>query len=320
MPPLWAKGGHRQTILGYLIPSPQLFQSGLLYEVDLADGDRLRGRYYEVESDTIVALFHGLSGSSQSDYMQRIAIECLKHGHSVLLMNHRGAGEGLGCAKKPYHSGVSDDVAAVIAKLRKTHKGKKIGAVGFSMSGNILALLLGQTGKAKPDFAVTVNAPLELGRCAFRLRMGLNKIYDIHFVANLRSELKTKKKLGLFSEEYRVSPFGSVMDFDQKFTAPACGFNDREDYYTQCSSKKWVQKIRVPTVMITSKDDPFVDWEEYVDAKISSSIHFHLENYGGHLGYISRKTPRGNQRWLDYVVMEYIEALREQAGVASIAH
>lgn len=310
--PAWARGGHSQTIWGHLLPSPVLAKRGERHEILLADGDRLCAEYLPGTSDTLVYLFHGLSGDISADYMQRTAIACQREGHAVLLVNHRGAGAGYGLSRRPYHSGAYEDMATAISYGRKHFKYKKHGAIGFSMSGNILLLLLAQAGVAKPDFAITVNAPIQLEKSAYNLRVGLNRFYDFRFVQRLR-ELALEQ-LSDENRKYKISRLGTLMDFDEVYTAPAAGFKDRDDYYTSCSAKRVLSKIRVPSVLITAKDDPFVDWEDYMDAKFSSCTHFHLEKCGGHLGYITKKpTPLGTHRWLDYVLGQYIEALRTKA-------
>jgi uncharacterized protein len=311
--PVWATGGHNQTILGHLLPSPTLKTSGTKIVIDLPDGDTMIGKYYKGTSDTVIYLFHGLSGDIDADYMQRTAILCQRFGHSVVMVNHRGAGSGHGLASKPYHSGSYHDLAAVFSFGRKTFKKKHHGAIGFSMSGNILLLLLAQAGLSKPDFALTVNAPINLEKAAYNLKVGLNRLYDFRFVQRLRDEVKERMDLGLIKEKYSIPRTGTVMEFDEIYTAPAAGFASRDHYYTACSAKKFLSKIRIPTVLITAKDDPFIDWEDYMDTKLSPHVHFHLENCGGHLGYLSkRNTPLGTHRWLDYILWTYMEEMRTQ--------
>ncbi len=116
--PKWAPTGHAQTILGHLLPSPKLTHKGRRIEIPLPDGDRLIGFIQEGTSKTIVYIFHGLAGSTDSTYMHRTAILAQKQNHTVFIVNHRGCGEGAGLAKNPYHSGRAEDLSAAITAGR----------------------------------------------------------------------------------------------------------------------------------------------------------------------------------------------------------
>ena len=142
IPPAWANSGHAQTILGHLLPSPKLENKGRRISIDLPDGDRLIGFAHHGTSNTCVYIFHGLAGSVDSSYIHRTALIARAQGHSVIIANHRGCGEGAGLARQPYHSGRGEDLAAVIAYGRKLFPRHRHVAIGFSLSGNALLLLV----------------------------------------------------------------------------------------------------------------------------------------------------------------------------------
>jgi uncharacterized protein len=308
-PPLWARSGHSQTILGHLLRSPESKATGMRKTIPLADGDQLIANFVEGPSDTIVSLFHGLTGDIAADYMQRTAQVCRSLGHSVYLVNHRGCGEGWKHARGPYHSGRGEDVSAVIEFARNEFPRKKHLAIGFSLGANaLLCLLTGRRGSVLPDFAIAVNAPIDLGQVARSLTTGVNRIYDYVFVKLLTAHITKRMEAGLEAKKYLFPRSLTLTDFDSIFTAPAGGFKNREDYYDSCSTYAHLEKIRVPTVLLTAADDPFVSAEVYARARISSSTTLHIEKYGGHLGYLSAKnTPLGNNRWLDYAIHEAIQ-------------
>ena len=298
-------------MLGSLLPSAPFLEAGERVEIPLPDGDKLVGRYFKGETDKVVYLFHGLGGDRNGDYIQRTALVCRALGHHVYTANHRGCGDGAGLAANPYHSGRAEDLSAVIAVGRRRHPGMRHAAVGFSLSGNALLLLLsGARGETLPDCAVAVNAPIDLGRCALRLKTGFNRVYDLRFVALCTAAIRERRRAGLVHEEFRVPRFATLHDFDELYTARAGGFKNREDYYRSCSTKNLLASIRTPTVLLTAKDDPFVGYEDYASASLSPSVHLHAENVGGHMGYLSaEKTPLGNNRWLDYALREYLVRL-----------
>ena len=311
IPPRWAQGGHAQTVWGHLLPSPVLNRVGDRIEIELSDGDRLVGRWFRGQRSTTLTAFHGLGGSTDAGYMRRTTRQALELGLNVLLMNHRGSGEGRGLARGTPHSGRAEDIAAALAWARKKHPQDQQIALGFSMSANALLLLLaGERGTTLPDFAIAVNAPLDLGDAALRLQRGFNRIYDTRFVNECRRDMEFRRKLGLNNLTTTVPWNATLRDFDDLFTAPLNGFENREDYYSRCSAKTKLNAIKTPTLLLTSADDPFVNVKPYTDSRLSSSIRLHIEAYGGHMGYLTRASPSGHGiRWLDYAIRETLQCI-----------
>lgn len=311
-PPFWARDGHAQTMLGHLIPSPRLPQPGERVELPLPDGDRLVARWFENPrpSHTTVSVFHGLGGSTDAGYMHRTALLALAQGHHALLVNHRGSGEGAGLARGTPHSGRAEDVSSALEWVRAKRPEDRHIAVGFSMSGNALLLLLsGARGRVLPDRAVAVNAPIDLDDAALRLERGLNRIYDVRFVNELRRDMEFRRARGLITRDVPVPRRATLRDFDDLYTAPLNNFRDRADYYATCSTQARLGTIQVPTFILTASDDPFVNAEGYRSAQPSRSVTMHIEKIGGHMGYLSsRPTPLGSTRWMDYALAEILRA------------
>ncbi len=307
----YIRGGHQQTLLGYLIPSPPLKGRKQIFFVDLPDGDKLHCTLISGTSPYVISLYHGLAGDSQSDYMRRSANLCQDLGHTVVLVNHRGAGEGFLYSRQSYHSGRADDMSAVIKYLRESNPSKKQIAIGFSMSANILLSLMGGfLGEHLPDAGIAVNGPINLGRSSHLLSRGLNRVYDLNFIHNLRRYLRNKQKAGLADVEFSVSPLMKVHEFDEIYTAPAGGFESADHYYRSCSAKQYVHRIDRPVHVLTAQNDPFICVDDYRDASFSSSCFVRIEKTGGHMGYLSSQlTPLGTHRWLDYYLYEAVQHL-----------
>lgn len=314
-PPVWAKSGHAQTLFGYFLQSPLLTEPRQRVEVQLADGDVLVGSFIKGTTRTTVTLFHGLTGSAESSYMHRTARIARGHGHSVLLMNHRGCGEGKGFARNPYHSGRSEDWSAALQKIKELRPHDRQIAIGFSLGANALLLLL--SGKRKvltesvlPDAAIAVNAPINLQECAIKLKRGLNRIYDLNFVGECRRDILVRHRGDEKFKSVDFPKFGTMHDFDNWYTAPVSGFRNREDYYESCSTHDQLKSISTPTIIMSAEDDPFVGVDSYRKADLSTSVQMHIETVGGHMGYLSKTpTPLGTKRWLDYAIHESLAAL-----------
>jgi hypothetical protein len=173
-PPFWARGPHLQTIAANYLPGPVPELPWDRIRLDLEDGDALALRVLEGSSGVVVLLFHGLGGSADGHYLRRAAARFRALGHTVLAANHRGAGEGAGLARHSYNSGSAPDLAAVLRFSRARFPGRLQVAVGFSISANMLLLLLGRGGPDLPDRAIAVNPPVDLEACSRRLVTGFN--------------------------------------------------------------------------------------------------------------------------------------------------
>jgi predicted alpha/beta-fold hydrolase len=234
--------------------------------------------------------------------MVRAAARFHAQGHALMLVNHRGAGEGKGLASKPYHSGATRDLAAALALGRELFPGQLQVAVGFSISANMLLLLLGRDAElGVPDRAIAVNPPVDLEACSRRLSRGFNRVYDLYFIRRLRREIMARPGAT------PLPPFGSMRALDQVYTAPLAGFQTRLAYYDQCSCGPHLKHIQVPTVILSALDDPFAPAGDILKQELAPAVHLHAETTGGHMGYVARNLP--DRRWLDYALDHYVAVL-----------
>lgn len=290
----WLRQGHGQTLAGHFWPSIQLPKNSIQINLPIDETDSLSIRYYERSTKTVVILFHGLGSDIQADYMRRNAFWCLQKNYSCVLVNHRGHGEGYGLAQEITHAGRWQDAEFMIQWARLKWPEAKIITVGFSLSGCLLLNLLAQPAASQPDFALVVNAPLNLKKAALKLRHGFSRIYDFRFQQRLRKKIDPQLK---------IPRWATVYDFDELYTAPRSGFLDREDYYSKASSISKIENIRTPTVMLMAQDDPIVDFQDYLEVKENAFVQSYVTKSGGHMGYLARsKSPLGSRHWLDYFI------------------
>ena len=324
IPPRWARGGHAQTLLGHALPSraPRLtpgVDAVVRHTVELPGGDRLVALGRRGTSGVCVSLFHGLGGDANADYVRRIVARLRERGHSVLAVNHRGCGAGRGLARLGYHSGSAADVGAALAFARALEPESLQVAIGFSLSGNALLLLLAREEhegpRGRPDAAIAVNPPADLAQASRRISEGWNRVYDLRFVWRCRAVLRERVADGLLTRVPPVPRFGTLRDADETYTAPWGGFADASDYYARCSTLHRLGGIRRPTVVLHARDDPFVGAEALERARRSDCVHLHLEDTGGHMGYLARSANgSGAERWLDTALLHYTGELVRDAA------
>jgi predicted alpha/beta-fold hydrolase len=263
----------------------------------------------------VIVIVHGLEGSSGSNYVRGIAERAFRLGYHVVRLNQRNCGGTESLNPTLYNSGMSGDYRAVLEELSQEDAFEQIFFVGYSMGGNLVTKMAGEYGDAPPKAlrAVCVVCPaMDLGACADALELRANFFYQRHFVQGLLARYARKARL--FPERYPTNGFGavrSVREFDNQITAPQFGYRDAQDYYDAVGAKKVVAQVRVPMLMITAQDDPFVPYELFVRANPAQNpaIHFAAPEHGGHCGFISSRS--GAERfWAEQKIVEFCESIR----------
>ncbi len=286
-------GGHLQTISSHLLKSPKISGEFAKWLVPLEDGDQLSCRYYPGSPQELVVFFHGLGGCVESNYMQFCGKVAIELGHSVVLVNHRGAGDGVEHARGIYHSGAVTDVSEVLRFARAKVPGARLTAVGFSLSANLLLNAAALLKKDLPDRIVAINPPIDLHMTSKRLLHPSNFVYDQKFVRDLKTAMADKFRAGRIDKLPALPRFCRLVDFDSIVTAPTAGFRSRDEYYTQCSSFHYAERIQTPSLILTAENDPFIPAEPFRKAKYPSHVKVKIEKHGGHVGYMGNKG-----RWL----------------------
>jgi uncharacterized protein len=267
------------------------------------------------QHSTLVIL-HGLEGSCESGYVRGTAERAWVAGFNVIRLNQRNCGGTENMSNTLYHSGLSGDILAVITELIEQEGLPEVFAAGFSMGGNLVLKMAGELGEDAPDElrAVVAIAPsLDLAACADALAEPRNFIYERHFVRRLKRRMRLKASL--FPELFplqEISGFGeiaTVRDFDDVVTARFCNFRDASDYYAQSSAAAVAGAIRLPTLIITSKDDPFVPFAPFENPAIGTNPNITLiaVEHGGHCAFISEE--KGAERfWAEARIVEFCKS------------
>lgn len=311
------RGGHLQTLAGLYLPHRLAPYSAEAHELTLSDGDTIILHDdcppQWTPGDKVVLLMHGLAGCHQSPYMVRIASKLNQLGVRTFRMDLRGCGAGEGLARYPYHAGRSDDALQAIYSIVVRCPHSPICAVGFSLSGNIVLKLLGESGSSLPSVfrgAVAVNPPIDLLECVKGLAGIPNSAYDRHFVAllteHLRDQMQSHPDIQI---DLTKRPIRCLLDFDDVYTAPASGFADAYEYYAQSSAQQFIPNITSPTLLLTAKDDPLVPVAPFLKLQTNKHVTLHISNHGGHLGYVGRRGDDPDRRWMDWRVVEWLMQL-----------
>jgi uncharacterized protein len=315
---------HVQTLVGNLFKGAVLRLPSREQHVALADGDRL-AIFDSVPAGwrpgmPMVLVVHGLGGSHQSGYAQRLAALLLPQGLRVVRMDLRGAGHGAALARQSYNAGCSDDVRAVLHEMHGWSPSSQLVAVGFSLGGNIVLKLAGEAAAWQVpglERAVAVAPPVDLEGCAARLAQRRNRLYDRYFVRGLVAQVRQQQRFFPELRRVRFPRRLTLRLFDELYTAPRGGFADALDYYRKASALPLVPRLAVPSFILTARDDPFIPVDPFEALPVLPQVEIQIVPRGGHLGFIG-PDGAGGIRWAERRVAAWIfESIQHPAVVSS---
>ncbi|MGA3080580.1 MAG: alpha/beta fold hydrolase [Terracidiphilus sp.] len=308
---------HLQTIVGNFLPRPpfRLAAVSETVEVDPADGSRVLCHCHwqeDLTAQLTVLLVHGLEGSSDSRYMQGIAVRAWEAGWNVIRMNMRTCGGTETLTPTLYHSGLSGDVGAVARHYAQRFGLKRLALVGYSMGGNMVLKLAGEWGRRPPlCAAATVCPAVDLAPGADALHEPLNLGYEYRFLRGLLARYARKAALfpGIYASRKSIGPVRSIRQFDDKIVARYWGFRDADDYYDRAAAARVVDRIAVPTLVLRALDDPFIRLLPQTRAKLLANPQVSLVEtlHGGHCAFLSRD-PGNEIHWAEATVIRFLRA------------
>jgi predicted alpha/beta-fold hydrolase len=250
-----------------------------------------------------IVMVHGLEGSGRAVYVRSLGGAALRAGFAVHRFNMRTCGGTEKLCPTLYHGGLTSDLLAVLRALKGEGRGP-IFLVGFSLGGNVAVKLAGELEDSGPALlrgVCAVSAPLDLEACSRRMSRFENRLYQRRFVRRMRDRLCATGR-------YRQQDFeglNSVLAVDDRITAPSFGFGNAESYYRTQSAIDYLDGLRVPVLLIYSRDDTMVPSETFEDPAVRENpwVERLGTGYGGHLGFLGR---RPHRFWLDAVIMEWV--------------
>jgi uncharacterized protein len=313
-------GGHRMTLYGW--GNPRYFPNlppptRRLFHVD-RDTRVLADCHWQPQPWTRATLItlHGLNGSSDAHYMRGLAAKAFARGMNAVRLNQRNCGGTESLAPGLFHSGLTADAAWVVHELSEIDRLPAIAVAGYSLGGNLALKLAGEYGAhaPRPLVAVAAVSPIiEIGECTRALERPGNLLYQWNFVRDLKRRMRRKARVhpGRFDLS-GLNVVRTVRAFDATYTAPHFGFRSAEDYYHRASAMRVIDRIRVPALVITAADDPFVPLQPFHDPKLTGNPHIDLRvcSHGGHCGFIGPRTASGDDGyWAETEIVRFVEEL-----------
>lgn len=317
-PPWWLPGGHAQTIWAALYarrhagtPPVWMRERWTTPDGDFIDVDQ--ARHAVADEAPLLVLFHGLEGSSASQYAVAFADFAAARGLAFAVPHFRGCSGELNHAPRAYHSGDHAEVDWILNRFARENPQRSVLAVGVSLGGNALLRWAGEQGRSVPSQVKAVAAvcsPLDLAAGGHAIGKGFNRwIYTRMFLASMvpKALKKLEQHPGLFD---RGALLGArdLYAFDNIFTAPLHGFKSTEDYWARASAKPVLSEVRLPALALNARNDPFVPADSLPKkTEVSHSVHLWQPAQGGHVGF-----PAPEAGWLG--LPGHVRAMPEAVG------
>lgn len=299
-PARWLSNPHLLTVWGRLFrrarPVPFIRERWETPDDDTVDILRVAG---SSEQAPTFVLLHGLEGSENSHYVGGTIREARARGWQANLLIFRTCNGVMNRQPRSYHSGETSDLDYVVRRLLEERPNAPLVLAGVSLGGNVLLKWLGEQGAAtdpRVRAATAISVPFDLARSSRHIDQGLSRIYSRRFLRSLK--VKALEKIARhpgIADPRAVAAAPTLWDFDDVFTGPVHGFAGAEDYYARSSSIHFLASIRVPTLLLSARDDPFhpaglLDEVERI-ARNNPFLTLEFVKRGGHVGFIEGSSP-----------------------------
>jgi predicted alpha/beta-fold hydrolase len=309
--PLWLPGGHLQTIApAKLLPFPHVEFRRERWDTpdrDFIDVDFALPEPADAHAPVLV-LFHGLEGSSQSQYARVIMRAFADRGWRGLVPHFRGCSGEPNRTPRAYHSGDSDEGDWILRRVRARWPGAKLHAAGVSLGGNMLAKWLGEREEDATfvTAAASICSPLDLAAGGAALARGFNMVYTRAFLATMKPKILAKiARFPGIARADVIRAARNLYDYDNEYTAPVHGYRDTEDYWARASGKPWLAGVKVPHLVLNALNDPFVPAASLPrENEVSRFVHLEQPAGGGHVGF-SRSVSGGEPRFLAQRLIDF---------------
>lgn len=321
-PRRFLRNGHVQTLAGNFLPRrlslPQ--PEPLLVEVEgpLAGYGpssvlcHCHWQPQEVRHERLtIVIVHGLEGSSNSQYVLGNAMRALSAGFNVVRMNMRSCGGTDELSPTIYHSGRSEDVAAVFNRIVETEHLESIALIGYSMGANLVLKYAGEVAGTSPPqlkAVIGISPLMDLAVSSAALHEPQNRVYEWHFLRSMLA--RVRRKAALFPKIYSTAVLDKIRSmrlFDEHIVARYGGFANADGYYFGVASSQYAERFRVPALIVHSIDDPFIRMLPSTRSALieNPAVTYVETERGGHCAFLAPAS-NGDGRWAEMTLLSYL--------------
>jgi len=279
-----------------------------------------------------VVLVHGLVGDLGSPYVVGTAAKAYAQGLHVVRLNARNCGGTEALAADSYHGGVTEDLRLVLVHLVEAMAMTRVYLVGFSLGGNMVLKLAGELGSGAPEELAgiaTLSPCLDFGAAADRMNAtAFGRACQRRFLVSLRQIVRRRKQLHDPGLDLRgIDAIRTIREFDDRYTAPMGGFDGVEHYYAEASAIRLMDRVRVPSLLVASRDDPLVPFEALESPAVrgNGALEVLATDRGGHVAFLGLRPARnghyadGDRRWGENRMVQFCMHRERERGAGPTA-
>ena len=280
--------------------------------INTPDKDFLDLDWKRARNDKLILILSGLEGKSNSLYSRAAIKYFFKNSWDCVCLNYRGCSGEPNKQLNGYHMGASDDVKTSVDHIVNKYNYKDIVILGYSLGGNLALKYLGEQAQNLPKqikASISFSVPMVIKKSNERL----NKWYNWHYLKwfmiplNFKANRKKRQYPNQLKNYKGFFMSGNFVNFDTYFTAPANGFKSVEEYWKKASSKPFLNRINIPSLVINALNDTFISKQcfPYDEADNNPKLFLEINNFGGHCGFI-----RGffeKDWWMEERALAFIE-------------
>jgi predicted alpha/beta-fold hydrolase len=328
VPPSWLRNAHLQTLVGNFLRRDWSLPDAEELLVPVDDPEAQAAGYApsqllslchwqrEPRERLTVVLLHGLEGSASSRYVLSNASRAWAAGCNVVRMNMRSCGGSDTLAPTIYHSGRSEDVAAVVESLVRKLGIERIALVGYSMGANLVLKYVGEGCAPQVRAVVGVSPLMDLAASSAALHAPQNRVYEWRFLRSMKRRLRAKAALfpalyGMLEQEGVYRRIRTMRDFDGEIVARYGGFRDADDYYEIVASSRFASSLSVPTLILHAHDDPFIRILDTTSRALRAnpSVTYIETQHGGHCAFLAGASDPGRDwHWAEHTLLGFLLA------------
>lgn len=312
-PTPWLINGHIHTIWGMRFKGRTNFKPQK-EEINFLDGGQVIIEHFVLEKTPddapLLFIIHTMGGGSREPCTNWMAYNFMKKGYRVIICSCRGCNGSKLKTKRICDSTNYQDTHVIIEHIsKKFPSAKKKFLVGFSMGGIISVNYT--TEYSDLDGVISVSHIVDNKRADILLCEGFK--FNLYAKPLMNSLIRSIKKSDLYTDEEKkkIANIKTSAEFHDLVSAKNMGLKNSDEYYEITKLYGKPSKVKIPTLIITSEDDPltkkeFIDVKELTD-KNNDKLAFVLTKEGGHVSFCQGFDGKGS--YVEEVAEEFFNII-----------
>lgn len=277
----------------------------------------------EAQNAPLVIILAGATGTSNCSYVKAQVIGLRERGFRTVSLNQRGSILPQITTKIFNVSHLLDDLDDTVAYIHGKHPDSRIYLMGFSMGASVALKFAAISPHAHLINGVaTIGNPFNFYKAVQTTYQLKNALYGDFLMRKLRQRiLHNEVAIRRFEEERGVSiDFPSIIkartafELDDRFNKHVyAGFKSPEEYYNLVSCLPYLAQVKVPVLVIHSKNDPICEFR-HVPVELLKSLPNYLLVFtpkGSHVEFFVGKKMK---RWNVAPVANFLNIVEEEVG------